>query len=1084
MPKRTDIHKIMVIGSGPIVIGQAAEFDYAGTQACQALKEEGYEVVLVNSNPATIMTDQNMADRVYIEPITLDFVAQIIRKERPDGLLATLGGQTGLNMAVQLANSGILEQEGVQLLGSPLSAIEKAEDRELFRQLMKEIGQPVPQSAIVRNEQEANAFAEEVGFPIIIRPAYTLGGTGGGIANNWREYQEIVERGLTLSPIHQVLVEQSIAGYKEIEYEVMRDAAGTAIVVCNMENFDPVGVHTGDSIVVAPSHTLSDEDYQMLRNASLDIIHALGIEGGCNVQLALDPNSSQYYVIEVNPRVSRSSALASKATGYPIARIATKIAVGYRLDELKNPVTQDSYAAFEPALDYVVTKIPRWPFDKFRSANRALGTQMKATGEVMAIGRTFGESLLKAIRSLEIGTYSLWTKQAAHWSDVDIEKKIAIADDDRLFAIAEALRRGISVEQMHKWSQIDRWFLWQLEKLVQLEQAIADLGRTSLSLPTLLEQNEELIVQAKRHGFPDRELARLLGTDALTIRSWRKEHGIVPVYKMVDTCAGEFAATTPYYYSTYERADEVEESSKKKIVVLGSGPIRIGQGIEFDYCTVHAVWALQREGYEAIVINNNPETVSTDFSTSDRLYFEPLDVEDVLNVIDREQPEGVIVQFGGQTAINLAGPLADAGIRILGTSRENIDAAEDREKFDELLTALEIARPQGRTVTTVEQAVAAAEALGYPVLVRPSYVLGGRAMQIISDTSELLQYMDEAVEVSDQHPVLIDRYVNGIEAEVDAIADGETVIIPGIMEHIERAGVHSGDSIAVYPPQNLTEDVKAVMEDYATRIARSLQVRGLMNIQFIVHDGKVEVIEVNPRSSRTVPFLSKVTGVPMVQLAMHAVCGGSLAELGYQSGRVAEANTVAVKVPVFSFAKLHQVDISLGPEMKSTGEVMGRDTHYEKALYKGMLAAGTNIPTHGTVLATIADKDKAEAFPLLAEFARLGYRLAATEGTARYLRDRGLEVRIVNKLAQGTPNLADDIRQGRIQLVINTLTKGLKPERDGFRIRRTAVEHGVPCLTSLDTVRSVLDIVKLIHFQTLALGDNPTSAIPASGWRA
>ncbi|GMA58826.1 carbamoyl-phosphate synthase pyrimidine-specific large chain [Alicyclobacillus sacchari] len=865
---------------------------------------------------------------------------------------------------------------------------------------------------------------------------------------------------------------------------MMRDAAGTAIVVCNMENFDPVGVHTGDSIVVAPSQTLSDEDYQMLRNASLDIIHALGIEGGCNVQLALDPNSSQYYVIEVNPRVSRSSALASKATGYPIARIATKIAVGYRLDELKNPVTQDSYAAFEPALDYVVTKIPRWPFDKFRSANRALGTQMKATGEVMAIGRTFGESLLKAIRSLEIGTYSLWTKQAAHWSGADLEKKIVIADDDRLFAIAEALRRGVTVEAMHKWSKIDRWFLWQVEKLVQLEQAIAELGRTQQPLPTLLEQNAELMVQAKKNGFPDRELARLLGTDAMAIRRWRKEHGIVPVYKMVDTCAGEFAATTPYYYSTYERADEVEASSKKKIVVLGSGPIRIGQGIEFDYCTVHAVWALQREGYEAIVINNNPETVSTDFSTSDRLYFEPLDVEDVLNVIDREQPDGVIVQFGGQTAINLAGALADAGVRIFGTSRENIDAAEDREKFDGLLTALEIARPQGRTVTTVEQAVAAAESLGYPVLVRPSYVLGGRAMQIISDTSELLQYMDEAVEVSDQHPVLIDRYVNGIEAEVDAISDGEIVMIPGIMEHIERAGVHSGDSIAVYPPQHLTEDVKAVMEDYATRIARSLQVRGLMNIQFIVHDGKVEVIEVNPRSSRTVPFLSKVTGVPMVQLAMHAVCGGSLAELGYTSGRVAEANTVAVKVPVFSFAKLHQVDISLGPEMKSTGEVMGRDTHYEKALYKGMLAAGTNIPTHGTVLATIADKDKAEAYPLLAEFARLGYRLAATEGTARYLREHGLEVRIVNKLAQGTPNLADDIRQGRIQLVINTLTKGLKPERDGFRIRRTAVEHGVPCLTSLDTVRSVLDIVKLIHFQTLALGDSPTSALPASGWRA
>lgn len=1086
MPKRTDIKKILVIGSGPIIIGQAAEFDYAGTQACQALKEEGYEVVLVNSNPATIMTDQDIADRVYIEPIKLDFVAQIIRKERPDGILATLGGQTGLNMAVELAKSGILEQEGVELLGTPLDAIEKAEDRELFRKLMAEIGQPVPQSEIVHTQEGAKAFAEEVGFPIIIRPAYTLGGTGGGIAHNWREYGEIVERGLTMSPIHQVLVEQSIAGYKEIEYEVMRDGNGTSIVVCNMENFDPVGVHTGDSIVVAPSQTLSDQDYQMLRNASLDIINALGIEGGCNVQLALDPHSSNYYIIEVNPRVSRSSALASKATGYPIARIATKIAVGYRLDELQNPVTQEAYAAFEPALDYIVTKIPRWPFDKFRSAHRALGTQMKATGEVMAIGRTFGESLMKAIRSLEIGAHSLWLKGASEWSDTELEKKISVAEDDRIFALGEALRRGIAVEQIYAWSKIDKWFLWHLEGLIGLEREIGHLGATGVPLDAVFEQHAELLTIAKRNGFPDRELARLLGTDALTIRHWRKQVGLVPVYKMVDTCAGEFEASTPYYYSTYEREDEVQATTKKKILVLGSGPIRIGQGIEFDYCTVHAVWALQREGYEAIIINNNPETVSTDFSTSDRLYFEPLDIEDVLNVIDREQPEGVIVQFGGQTAINLAGPLAEAGVKIFGTSRESIDAAEDREKFDALLTELDIPRPLGKTVTTVEQAVTAAQSLGYPVLVRPSYVLGGRAMQIISNTDELLQYMDEAVEVSDQHPVLIDRYVTGIEAEVDAISDGgDTVIIPGIMEHVERAGVHSGDSIAVYPPQHLSERVKAIIDDYTMRIARALKVRGLMNIQFIVHgDDIVEVIEVNPRSSRTVPFLSKVTGVAMVQAAMHAVCGGSLKDLGYEDGRVAEADTVAVKVPVFSFAKLHRVDISLGPEMKSTGEVMGRDTHYEKALYKGMLAAGTNIPAYGTVLATIADKDKDEAYPLLAEFARLGYRLAATEGTARYLRERGLEVRVVNKLAQGTPNLADDIRQGKIQLVINTLTKGLKPERDGFRIRRTAVEHGVPCLTSLDTVRSVLDIMKLIHFQTLALGDHPTSAIPSSGWRA
>lgn len=790
--------------------------------------------------------------------------------------MATLGGQTGLNMAVQLAKSGILEQEGVELLGTPLSAIEKAEDRELFRNLMRELHQPVPESAIVHTQEEANAFAEKIGFPIIIRPAYTLGGTGGGIAKNWEEYQEIVERGLTMSPIQQVLVEQSIAGYKEIEYEVMRDGNGTAIVVCNMENFDPVGVHTGDSIVVAPSQTLSDSDYQMLRDASLTIIGALGIEGGCNVQFALDPHSSNYYVIEVNPRVSRSSALASKATGYPIARIATKIAVGYGLDELRNPVTQEAYAAFEPALDYVVTKIPRWPFDKFRSAQRRLGTQMKATGEVMAIGRSFPESLMKAIRSLEIGAESLWIKAALAWSDDEIERKVEVAEDDRLFAIAEAYRRGWTTAEIHQKSRIDRWFLWHLEALVDLERQLAEVGKRHMPAQSLLDTHAALIATAKRKGFPDVELARLLGVDAKDIRAWRKANGLVPVYKMVDTCAAEFAATTPYYYSTYEREDEVTESDRKKVVVLGSGPIRIGQGIEFDYCTVHAVWALRRQGYEAIIINNNPETVSTDFSTSDRLYFEPLHIEDVLHVIERERPEGVIVQFGGQTAINLAGPLAEAGVKIFGTSREDIDSAEDREKFDALLTELDISRPQGVTVTTVDAAIDAAEGLGYPVLVRPSYVLGGRAMQIISNTAELLQYMDEAVEVSDQHPVLIDRYVQGIEVEVDAISDGETVVIPGIMEHVERAGVHSGDSIAVYPPQHLSDSVKGVIEEYTMRLARGLKVRGLVNIQFIVHDDTVEVIEVNPRSSRTVPFLSKVTDVRMVDLAMHAVCGGRL----------------------------------------------------------------------------------------------------------------------------------------------------------------------------------------------------------------
>lgn len=1067
MPKRNDLKKIMVIGSGPIVIGQAAEFDYAGTQACQALREEGYQVVLVNSNPATIMTDPDIADVVYIEPLNLEFVSQILRKERPDGLLATLGGQTGLNMAVQLAEAGVLEETGVELLGTQLPTIKQAEDRELFRALMAELKQPVPDSAIVTNKEEARAFANKIGFPIIIRPAYTLGGTGGGIADNWTEYEEIVELGLTMSPIHQILVERSIAGFKEVEYEVIRDGNDNCIVVCNMENFDPVGVHTGDSIVMAPSQTLSDEEYQMLRSASLRIIRALKIEGGCNIQFALDPHSQNYFVIEVNPRVSRSSALASKATGYPIAKVAAKIAVGYHLDEIQNPVTKETYASFEPALDYVVTKIPRWPFDKFNSANRKLGTQMKATGEVMAIGRTLEESLMKAVRSLEVGVDSLELESAPMLSTEELENRLVHADDERLFILAEALRRDYTIERLHELTKIDVWFLHKLKNLINIEQELRFVRE--LGANALFNEYQPLLERAKKNGFPDSAIARLTGVDMEQLLQWRRENGLYPIFKMVDTCAGEFAASTPYYYSTYEEEDEVQTSQRKKLLVLGSGPIRIGQGIEFDYCSVHAVWAIRKAGYEAIIINNNPETVSTDFNTSDRLYFEPLHVEDVMNVILREKPEGVIVQFGGQTAINLAEPLANAGVKIIGTSLENIDRAEDREKFDELLTQLELQRPAGASVTSVEGAFEATARIGYPVVVRPSYVLGGRAMQIIYSDDELQMYMQEAVQVSKQHPVLVDRYLSGVEVEVDAISDGETVVIPGIMEHIERAGVHSGDSIAVYPPQSLTASVKEQLIENTVKIARGLDVKGLVNIQFVVQDEQVYIIEVNPRSSRTVPFLSKVTGISMVDLAMRAVLGESLAQLGFETGLVPEQTRVSVKVPVFSFAKLRRVDIDLGPEMKSTGEVMGSAETYAKALYKGLLAAGMDIPMYGSILATVSDKDKDEAWPILEGFANLGFRLFATEGTAKFLKQKGLEATVVNKLAQGTPNLSDDIREGRVQLVINTLTKGRKPERDGFRIRRTAVEHGVPCLTSLDTAESLLEVLSTLRFSTIPL---------------
>ena len=1067
MPINKELNKILVIGSGPIVIGQAAEFDYAGTQACQALKEEGVEVVLINSNPATIMTDTNMADKVYIEPITLDFVTQIIRQERPDGLLPTLGGQTGLNMAVELARAGVLERENVKLLGTQLTSIEKAEDRDLFRELMRELEQPVPDSSIITSVEEAVQFANEIGYPVIVRPAYTLGGTGGGICVTEEELKETVASGIRYSPIGQCLIEKSIAGMKEVEYEVMRDANDNCIVVCNMENFDPVGVHTGDSIVVAPSQTLSDREYQMLRSASLKIIRALNIEGGCNVQFALNPQSYQYYVIEVNPRVSRSSALASKATGYPIAKMAAKIALGFTLDEIVNPVTGQTYACFEPTLDYIVSKIPRWPFDKFIHANRKLGTQMKATGEVMAIGRTFEESIHKAVRSLEIGTHRLYLKGIESTNKEDLERRLVQADDERLFLVAEAFRRGYALQHIQDLTQIDWWFLDKIERLVQYEAVIAEPAELSF----------DLLYEAKRFGFTDRAIAELRvakhpNGDHITeeaVRELRTQHKLKPVYKMVDTCAAEFEASTPYYYSTYETENEVLQTNKEKIVVLGSGPIRIGQGIEFDYSTVHAVWAIQDAGYEAVIINNNPETVSTDFNTSDRLYFEPLFFEDVMNVIEEEKPVGVIVQFGGQTAINLAAPLQAAGIKILGTSLDSIDEAEDRKKFEALLSRLEIAQPKGSTVTSVDDAVATAQSLGYPVLVRPSYVLGGRAMEIVYSDQELLKYMKEAVDINPKHPVLIDRYMLGKEVEVDAICDGERVVIPGIMEHVERAGVHSGDSIAVYPPQHLSERLKQKISEITIKIAKELQTIGLVNIQFVIYKDEVYVIEVNPRSSRTVPFLSKVTNIPMANVATKCILGLKLKDMGYEEGMWPESEHVSVKVPVFSFAKLRRVEPTLGPEMKSTGEVMGRDVHYAKALYKGLIGAGMKIPTSGAIIATLADKDKKEAVTLLQGFYKLGYKIIATDGTAAVLEEAGIHVQTVNKLSEGLPNILDLIRNGEAHFVINTLTKGKEPERDGFRIRREAVENGVVCMTSLDTVSALLTMLETINFSSVAM---------------
>ena len=1058
MPKKKNLKKVMVIGSGPIIIGQAAEFDYAGSQACRSLKEEGLEVVLVNSNPATIMTDTHIADRVYIEPLTPEFLEEIIAKEKPDGLLATLGGQAGLNLAVQLSERGILEKHEVELLGTSLTAIKKAEDRELFKETMQKLGEPIPESTIVEDVPAAVEFANSIGYPVIVRPAYTMGGTGGGIADNEEELIDIVIKGLNYSMIGQVLIERSVAGWKEIEYEVMRDGNDNCITVCNMENFDPVGVHTGDSIVVAPSQTLTDHEYQMLRSASLRIIRELGIEGGCNAQYALDPDSNRYYVIEVNPRVSRSSALASKATGYPIAKVSAKIAIGYSLDEITNAVTQKTKACFEPALDYCVVKFPRWPFDKFVYADRTLGTQMKATGEVMSIDRHFEGAILKAARSLEIGVHRLHMEKMDEWDDARVKKNLARINDERIFVIAEALRRGIaSVDEIHEITKVDEWFIHKIKNITDVEVLLA---REPLTPKHMLA--------AKNVGLADVSIAEITGKSADEIRTTRKSMNILPCYKMVDTCAAEFEAATPYYYSTFHaQQDEVETSMARKVVVLGSGPIRIGQGVEFDYCSVHSVWALKEMGIEAIIINNNPETVSTDFDISDRLYFEPLTTEDVLNIIDKEKPEGVIVQFGGQTAINLAASLQKAGVKVFGTSVDDIDRAEDRERFDEVLTQTKIPRPQGISVTNLNDAIVGAANIGYPVMVRPSYVLGGRAMEIVYNEDELRDYMSRAVKVTPDHPVLVDRYMQGTEVEVDGISDGVDVVIPGIMEHVERAGVHSGDSIAVYPPRTLSSKVIYTIIDYTKRLAVALHVKGLLNIQFVVVNDEVFIIEVNPRSSRTVPFLSKVTDIKMVNLATQIALGSTLKELGYRSGLVPPKPYVAVKAPVFSFAKMTDVDIALGPEMKSTGEVMGIDYHYARALYKAIIGSGINVPTKGCVLFTVADKDKEEMMQLAKAFSELDFKIAATEGTAKAIMSMGIDVEIVGKVHERSTDIIEKIKNGNIDMVINTLTQGKHSLKDGFKIRRATVEHGIACLTSLDTAWAVLRVLSFMRERRL-----------------
>ena len=1054
MPKRQDIHKVLVIGSGPIIIGQAAEFDYAGTQACQALREEGIEVVLVNSNPATIMTDTNIADKVYIEPLKAEVVKNIIITEKPDSILPTLGGQTGLNLAMELAESGFLQEQGVKLLGTATEAIKMAEDRQDFKDTMERIGEPCIASKVVTTIEDAIDFANEIDYPVIVRPAYTLGGTGGGICADENQLREIGENGLRLSRVHQVLIEKCISGWKEIEYEVMRDSKGNVITVCNMENIDPVGVHTGDSIVVAPSQTLADKEYQMLRTSALKIISALGIQGGCNVQYALHPTSYEYAVIEVNPRVSRSSALASKATGYPIAKVASKIAIGYGLDEIKNAVTGKTYACFEPTLDYVVVKIPKWPFDKFVKAQRTLGTQMKATGEVMAISSSFEAALMKAIRSLELGLFTLEQDIYKQLDGNEIVKKLEDINDERIFVIAEAIRRSVELEEIHNITKIDYFFLCKIKELVLMEEKLKSLK--------IGELNKDVLKRAKKMGFTDRVIAKFTNSSKDEITELRKQQGIVATYKMVDTCAAEFEAQTPYYYSTYDNYSEVKPSNRDKILVLGSGPIRIGQGIEFDYCSVHSVWALKDMGYETIIANNNPETVSTDFDTSDRLYFEPLTPEDVINIVEAERPKGAIVQFGGQTAIKLTKTLDDYGVKLYGTEAKNVDAAEDREKFDEILEKTGIPRPQGRTIFTLEEALTAANELGYPVLVRPSYVLGGQGMEIAFSDKDVIEFMEIINRTVQEHPILIDKYMMGKEIEVDAICDGENMLIPGIMEHLERAGVHSGDSISVYPSQTLSDKTKAVIVDYTERLAKALNVVGLVNIQYVLYNDEVFVIEVNPRSSRTVPYISKVTGIPMVDLATKVMMGKKLSEFKYGTGLYKEPKYVSVKVPVFSFEKLHGVDTTLGPEMKSTGEVLGIADNFPEALYKGIIASGIKLPKKGDgILMTVRDSDKPELAELAEGFEKLGFTLYGTGKTANMLNHKGIATNAVKKLDEESPNILDLIQSGKIGLIINTPTKGRKPDRDGFKIRRKAAEISIPCLTSLDTANAILKCLKL-----------------------
>ncbi len=1041
MPKNPDIRKVLMLGSGPIIIGQAAEFDYAGTQACRSLKEEGIEVVLLNSNPATIMTDRDIADRVYIEPLTLEVVEQLILKEKPDSVLPTLGGQAGLNLAMELEEAGFLKEHNVRLIGTTAATIKKAEDRLEFKETMEKIGEPVAPSQVVESVEEGIAFTNTIGYPVVLRPAYTLGGSGGGIAYNQEQLVEILQNGLRLSRVGQVLVERCIAGWKEIEYEVMRDSAGNVITVCNMENIDPVGVHTGDSIVVAPSQTLGDKEYQMLRTSALNIITELGITGGCNVQFALHPTSFEYCVIEVNPRVSRSSALASKATGYPIAKVAAKIALGYTLDEIKNAVTKKTYASFEPMLDYCVVKMPRLPFDKFISAKRNLGTQMKATGEVMSICTNFEGALMKAIRSLEQHVDCLRSYDFTGLDDEELEAQLKKVDDRRIWVIAEALRRGFSYDRIHEITMIDHWFIDKLAILTEMEAALEKGPLTP-----------ELLREAKRIEFPDQVIARLSGVPADEVKAMRHANGITAAYKMVDTCAAEFAAETPYYYSCFGSENEVaEEHERKKVLVLGSGPIRIGQGIEFDFCSVHSTWAFAKEGYETIIVNNNPETVSTDFDIADKLYFEPLTPEDVESIVDLEKPDGAVVQFGGQTAIKLTEALMKMGVPILGTAAEDVDAAEDRELFDRILEKCRIPRPAGHTVFTAEEAKAAAHDLGYPVLVRPSYVLGGQGMQICVSDHDIDEFIGIINQIAQDHPILVDKYIVGKEIEVDAVCDGTDILIPGIMEHIERTGIHSGDSISVYPAPSITPEVEATLVDYTEKLARALHVKGMINIQFIVAGGKVYIIEVNPRSSRTVPYISKVTGIPIVPLATQVICGHSLRELGYEPGLQKKADYIAIKMPVFSFEKIRGADISLGPEMKSTGECLGIAKTFNEALYKAFEGAGIKLPKHKNMIITVRDEDKEDVVEIARRFAAVGYRIFSTKGTAKVLNAHGVRAVAVNKIEQESPNMLDLILGHQIDLVIDTPQQGAERSHDGFIIRRNAIETGVHVLTSLDT---------------------------------